>query len=157
MHRPDNVIILPDIMPNGVKSGHGTTSHNGEHELTAAPTGTTPDLYAITTQFPANKDGGAVDLTCDECDAFRTTMNDEFKRRSAPYRYPANKDDLDTFADEPLPMMLYKGRVDKQDENTGEWTTIQHNNGHLETLDDPHNDRLHGLYRYQPDIQVTHK
>ena len=157
VHRPDNVIILPDIMPNGVKSGHGATAKGGEIGLDDA-NGGVPDLYVMTAaDFPVNKNGGAVDLTCDECAGLRNTLNKAFGDNNTPYRYPVDKDNLDTLGMEPLPMMLYKGRVDVQNNDTKEWTTIQHNNGHLETLDDPHNDRIHGLYRYQPDIQVTHK
>lgn len=134
-YKPDDVIILPDIMPNGVKGGHGTAGD----ELIKLDDESAKEFAAL-----IGSGGGAVDV----CDLKKEVTDasgnkkllfpfqDQIEGALVGYGYPRTEGDHHQPAGTlPLPTRIYAGRVDSQDSTTLKWTTIQHNNGHLETLD----------------------
>jgi hypothetical protein len=141
VYKPDNVIILPDIMPNGVVSGGGVELNNDIFE--------TEDMAAdeLRNAYVAGK---PIDVATVEND-MRTRLNDIIEG-AMPQYYPNNQQLDSTTYNNRLPLIIYPGRVDKQ--TTDGWITIQENTGHLGCLDDPEADRLHGLYKYNPDVRV---
>jgi len=102
---PENVIILPDIMPNGCISGHGCEIGK--------------DLFGIN----ENSDNGK-NLTRNK----PFYLDDDFIDKN--YTADGNYDGESLF-----PRVSYPGRVDYRDHNMSDWVTIQENIGHLETLD----------------------